>query len=120
MELNTTPLGRGSLGQGLACCIWSPFCQLGVIYESFSVGSFFLENSSFFLKSALMKPLSKYAQRWWIVVLQKPQLLAEPIKSMCSCKSAGTPSWWECKSLGCGHLILWPLDCCKMSWCWWI
>lgn len=50
---------------------------------------FFLENSSFFLKSALMKPLSTCAQRWWIVVLQKPQLLAEPIKSMCSCKSAG-------------------------------
>lgn len=121
MELNTTPVGRGSLGQGLACCIWSPSCQLVVVYESFSVGSFFpWEIHLFFLKSALLKPLSTCAQRWWIMVLQKPQLLAEAIKSMCSCKSAGASSWWECKSLGCGHLILWLLNCCKVSWCRWI
>lgn len=41
MELNSTPVGRGSLGQGLACYIWSPSCQLSVVFESFSVGSFF-------------------------------------------------------------------------------
>lgn len=118
MELNSTPAGRGSLGQGLSCCIWSPSCQLSSLLSHSLF--FFPGNSSFLLKSALLKLLSTCSQRWWIVLLQKPQLLAEPIKTMYSYKSAGASSQWECKSLGCGHLILWLLDCCKMSWCWWI
>lgn len=41
VELNSTPVGRSSLGEGLACYIWSPSCQLAVVFESLSVGSGF-------------------------------------------------------------------------------
>lgn len=120
MELNFIPVGRGSLGQGLACYIWSPSCQLSVVFESFSVDSFFPGKFIFSPEECPAETSFHMCPKWWIVVLQKPHVLAEPIKSTRSCKSAGASSRWECKSLGCGCLILWLLDCWKMSWCWWI